>query len=168
VKDLLIPVLVVVLAGTTWLAVAQEQEPVPTYPDSMSWLTGSWRQEGDGAVWEEHWLPPEGGTLVGATRLVVNGETKLYELSVIERQEDEIYLRLRHFGAGLTIWKSEAGGARSWRLTRLEDREVTFEDPEAADLQRIVYRSPMPEVLEVDLVAGEEMVQHFRFARIHR
>jgi hypothetical protein len=164
-RHLQIPAIVILLAGTAWLAVPDEE---PTFPKTFAWLTGSWRQEDEEHVWEEHWLPPEGGTLLGATRLVVDGQTRLYELSALEQQGDDIFLRLRHFGTGLVPWTSEADGARSWRLTQLDGCEARFEDPTALDLQTIVYRRAGEDGLEVDLVADGTIVQRFRFTRVRR
>jgi enamine deaminase RidA (YjgF/YER057c/UK114 family) len=45
----------------------------PPTADSLAWMTGEWRSEGDGARSEEHWMSPAGGMLMGMHRDVTPG-----------------------------------------------------------------------------------------------
>jgi len=94
---------VTVVALATALVQAQEtpKEPARSKIAEFSWLTGYWRFEAEGAVWEDIWSAPEGDSLVAMSRWVQRGKTRLYELIVIEEEEDGMVLRLRHFSRGL-------------------------------------------------------------------
>jgi hypothetical protein len=58
----------------------------------LSWMAGSWQGIYEGGTLEEHWLPPSGGTMIGASRLVVGRRTLLAEFLNVEEKRDEILL----------------------------------------------------------------------------
>ena len=149
-----------ILLCATIAAVAQETKEEAARPD-LGWLAGSWRAEGaDGVVWEEHWLPPRGETMVGVTRFVKEGKTQLYEQSVMEPGVNGPTLRIRHFSMGLVPWKSEADGPESWRFKSAGKSEIVFEEPDRKDLCRVIYRRE-GDILTVRLEGTDRLIAEF-------
>lgn len=50
---------------------------------TLGWMAGCWRQLDAGVVVDEVWLGPQGGTMVGVSRTVVNDVTRSTEHMVI-------------------------------------------------------------------------------------
>jgi hypothetical protein len=140
-----------VLAAAAWGAAVRAQEggaPAPAPPAAakatvadLAWLAGAWADAGEGRSFEETWLPPSGGTMAAVSREVAKGATRMLELSSIEPDaEGVLWLRVRHFGAGLAPWKSEIPETGKWRLASTGERSVTFEDA-ARDFPRTIAYS---------------------------
>ncbi len=102
------------------------------------WLAGTWRHEEEEGVCEEFWSEAGGDTQFGAFRWTAGGKTRFYELFVIERDEDGLWLRLRHFGPGMVPLEDE--GPLAWRLVGSTEQEATFENPAYDFPRRVVYR----------------------------
>jgi hypothetical protein len=118
----------------------------------LAWMTGSWCSEHGGDRYEEHWLPPAGGSMAAVFRAVEGGKPDMYEISAVETGEDgRPVLRIRHFGPGLVPWKSEAEKTPSWPLASTAKDEAVFEDPAADFPRRIVYRLADASTLAVKL-----------------
>lgn len=56
--------------------------------DALGWLTGSWSCAIWGGTFEETWLVPVGGVMMGVGRHVADGRTKLMEFMSIEARGD--------------------------------------------------------------------------------
>jgi hypothetical protein len=168
------------LAGVAVLAAAAlaapprlraEEAPPPTRLSDLAWLEGHWRSGGEDAF-DEVWLPADGGSMAAVSRLVHGGKANLYELSTIEESPEGLALRIRHFGPGLSPWKSEEGGTPTWRLARTGRSEAVFEDA-ARDFPRtIAYRRESGDAGDV-LVArlegtaqGKPRTMEFRLDRV--
>lgn len=151
-------------------AVAQEK---PATLADLAWLEGSWRSVDGAEIFDETWLAPEGDSMSAVSREVQGGKTRMYELSTIEATDAGPVLRIRHFGAGLAPWKSEAADTPSWPLASRGDREATFEEPSRGFPRRIVYRREAgkdgkPDVLVAKLDGergGKPMAMEFRLVR---
>jgi hypothetical protein len=103
--------------------------------DDLAWMAGLWRCDVWGGQFEETWLEPAGGTMVGMGRHVTDGETKFIEYMSIEPTQ-----------GGLTMWmllgapsKGEKHGV-PFRLTSYDGTVATFSNPENGYPSRIVYR----------------------------
>ena len=58
-------------------------------------LAGSWTGEVSGGIFEEHWMKPAGGTMVGMGRLVVRGKTVLIEfIKIMETKDGRLAARI--------------------------------------------------------------------------
>jgi len=135
----------------------------------FAWLAGTWRhREEEDGVCEEFWSDVGGDTQFGAFRWMAEGKTRFYELFAIERNDDGVFLRLRHFGPGMVPLESE--GPLAWRLVEAGETEATFENPAYGFPRRVLYRRVGDEELlaRIDGVAesGEERSHTFRFRRI--
>lgn len=105
-------------------------------------LSGHWRGDLNGSAVEEVWLPQRLGNMTGAMRLYDRQEN----LSVLELftldvgPGGEIVMLVRHFGADLTPWASEAAGPLRVRLERASEQQVRFVgDAEGQSLRSLTY-----------------------------
>jgi hypothetical protein len=158
-----------VLAAAGTAAALEGETKAKATVEDLAWLAGNWvHGEGDEAF-HETWLPPAGGSLVGASRDVSHGKTTLVELSTIETAADgALVLYIRHFGAGLVPWKSEAAGPVRMPLASSKKGEAVFEDPERDFPKRLTYRAGKGDTLEALLEGtrgGAPMNMEFRFRR---
>lgn len=106
----------------------------------LEWLVGSWHGEGLGGEIEEHWTAAAGGTMMGAFRLVGDGELRVIEYMMITRDEGRISYRFKHFNGDYTTW--EEGRPLEFTLIDVSEREAVFHS-EVADQdspRRLTYR----------------------------
>jgi hypothetical protein len=114
-----------------------ELAPAPASPASLAtlgWLAGSWEYRQSNQLREMHWTKPAGGTLLGLSRRIVNGQT-------IEHQ----FIQLRESGGTLECTIQSAGpvdGQPEIPFTLVAHNETTviFENPQHEFPQRIVYQ----------------------------
>ena len=93
----------------------------------LDWLAGCWL--GAGGV-EEHWMKPAGGTMLGMSRTVRQEKTAAFEFLRIHRDVNgDIHFVARPSG------QPEA----SFKLLKMSEREVIFENPAHDFPQRIIY-----------------------------
>jgi predicted enzyme related to lactoylglutathione lyase len=97
--------------------------------EPVAFLAGSWRGAGGTQAHEEYWTPPEGGTMLGCSRLVRDGRTASFE-----------YLRIERDGDGL-VYQASPGGrpATPFRMVHAERGKAVFENLEHDFPQRITY-----------------------------
>jgi len=104
----------------------------------FDWLGGCWRGSVNQRDFREHWMPPQGGMLLGVSQVVMAGKTVGYEYLKIETRPDGVYyVNVPSEGketafryAGMTI---DTAGDRG-------DRLYAFENPALEFPRRIVYR----------------------------
>lgn len=142
-------------------AAASPQAPAPEAAtlEDLAWMAGHWRGESErlGGTAEEGWLAPSGGSMAGVFRLVSNGRARVFELVLIEQEEEGIFLRFKHVGPG---WKAWEENALEYRLTELEGERAAFESTADAPTPRtprqVVYRKDGPDTLVAHLVGWTE------------
>ena len=96
----------------------------------LVWLTGSWVLAREDGLAEEHWTRPNGGTMLGLNRTVVNGRTVMWE-----------FLRIEATPQGI-VYLASPGGRHPptpFALIEIGPRRVVFENPDHDFPQRIVY-----------------------------
>ena len=97
----------------------------------LAWLSGCWQSDGSHRQVTEHWMKPEGGTMLGMNRTISGGKTAAYEFMRIEQEENgDIYYVAQPSG------QKEA----RFKLTKAADDEAIFENPEHDFPQRVIYR----------------------------
>jgi hypothetical protein len=116
----------------TFLTLGLPVQPVqgPARVDSLRWLAGCWELKTARRTTLEMWMPPGGGTMMGASRTVVDGQTREYE-----------QLRLHARGDTL-VYTSVPSGQRETSFTTLQLSDSAFEVVNLAHdfPQRISYR----------------------------
>jgi hypothetical protein len=108
--------------------IALPQAKAPSVHDA-GWLAGCWSlTQGDRTV-REHWLPPDGETMMGVGRTVSGGKTTEYE-----------FLLIRQGATGLEyVAKPSAQAEAVFTSTRVGSREIVFENPAHDFPTRIAY-----------------------------
>ena len=109
------------------LAVSAEDRP-PTIND-LAWLTGCWENTAGKRQRDETWNNPNGGTLLGVGRAVVDGKTTEYEFMRIHQEADGLYFTAQPAG------QPQA----SFKLVSLRDNVAIFENPKHDFPQRVIY-----------------------------
>jgi Domain of unknown function (DUF6265) len=100
----------------------------------VSWISGCWESSRGGRHIVEQWTPPEGGTMLGMSRTVVNGKTSEYE-----------FLMIREGTNGLEYVARPSGQPEAtFTAVRLSADEVVFENPAHDFPTRIIYRRQAP------------------------
>ena len=112
---------------------------LPATIDDLAWLSGCWASANQEPGSTEQWMPPAGGTMIGANRSVRDGKTVAFEFMRIVEHED----------GGLEFIASPSGqNSTGFTMTNVTNREVIFENPDHDFPQRIIYR----------LVSDEELL----------
>lgn len=107
--------------------------PDPDEPlASLAWLAGTWvSDDSEGPSTVEHWLVPEGGSMLGVNRAAQDGRTVFFEYLRIEAQPEGVaYLASPRGKSPPTRFAATASGPGF----------ITFENPEHDFPQRIEYR----------------------------
>lgn len=99
--------------------------------DSLAWLAGCWARTDAEAGSGEQWTLPAGGTMLGVSRTVRGDRTIEHEFVVIRAASD-----------GTLVYHAHPSGQASaeFRLLRLLEREVVFENAAHDFPQRVGYR----------------------------
>jgi hypothetical protein len=98
--------------------------------EDLAWLAGCWESNHAGRHVTEQWMAPEGGTLIGMSRTVVNGKTTEYE-----------FLLTREGPQGLEYVASPSGQAEAtFTSVRTSANEVVFENPAHDFPTRVIYQ----------------------------
>ena len=110
-------------------AQAPASTTVPTIAD-VAWLAGCWEMTRGGRHVAEHWMPAEGGTMMGVSRTTGGGKTIEWE-----------FLIIRQGVQGLEYVAKPARQAETtFVASRASAHEVTFENPAHDFPKRITYK----------------------------
>ena len=101
----------------------------PTVKD-VAWITGCWESTRNGRHVTEHWLPPEGGTMMGVARTTAGEKTTEWE-----------FLIIRQGPTGLDYVAKPSGQPEgTFTAARATASEVVFENPAHDFPKRIGYK----------------------------
>jgi len=101
----------------------------PTVKD-VAWIAGCWDLTRNGRHVAEHWMAPEGGTMIGVSRTVAGGKTTEWE-----------FLIVREGTKGLEYVAKPSGQAEAtFTSTRVSPNEVVFENAAHDFPKRIIYK----------------------------
>jgi TolB protein len=105
---------------------AQQATPI----DRAAWLAGCWEQRSPNRLTMEMWMPPAGGTMMGASRTTIGGATREYE-----------QLRL-HTAGDTLIYTALPSSQRQtdFRSTSVSPTAIVFENPTHDFPRKITYR----------------------------
>jgi hypothetical protein len=96
----------------------------------VAWIAGCWDSTRSGRHVAEHWMPPEGGTMMGVSRTTAGEKTTEWE-----------FLIIRQGAKGLDyVAKPSRQPEATFTATRATANEVVFENPAHDFPQRIVYK----------------------------
>jgi hypothetical protein len=115
------------LACLPTVAPAQENQI-----SALSWLAGCWASESGEPGSGEHWMPPAGGTMLGAARTVRGGNTVEHE-----------FLQIRQDSAGKLVYVALPSRQKetTFTATSVAENSVTFENAQHDFPQRVIYKA---------------------------
>lgn len=109
--------------------------------EDVAWIAGHWRGEAMGAMTEEIWSPPLGGSMMGSFKLAGPDSVVFYELMHIQQQGQTLLLQIRHFSGNLFAWE-EMEETVDFKLVEITENEVIFDGltfEKVSDEEMIVY-----------------------------
>lgn len=117
----------ILLAFAAATAAAQGSTPI----DSLAWLAGCWAGERGELRFEEQWMAPRAGLMLGMGR-TVKGNNELADYEQLQIREEQ----------GVLIYTAKPGRQpqASFRVTAADGDAVVFENPTHDFPQRISYR----------------------------
>jgi len=99
--------------------------------EDLSFITGTWQGEIFGGKADETWLPPRDGTMPGMFRLTWKDGRRLYELLLIEEnQEGKVEMIFRHFESGMKLWPKEIEHPNRFELVKAGSGIAVFDAPD--------------------------------------
>lgn len=125
--------------GATPADVVRSAEAGGSDVDRLGWLAGCWEGTlGSGASYEEAWLAPRGGTVIGMARMTRAGRTLSFE-----------FMRIGPNEHGDLVYSAQPSGrpATDFPAIDISVNAATFENPEHDFPQRIRYRFTPPDEL---------------------
>jgi hypothetical protein len=101
----------------------------PTIKD-VAWIAGCWDSTRNGRHVAEHWMAPEGGTMMGVSRTTSGDKTTEWE-----------FLIIRQGSQGLDyVAKPSRQPEATFTAARASANEVVFENPAHDFPKRIIYK----------------------------
>jgi len=120
----------------------------------LAWMTGFWVGPLGEQTLEENWIHPAGGTIAAVIRFVGSGSTSMFELIMIEEEQDSLVLRVRQWLPGYVPRNTEP-----WvmELAELADRRVRFVSAGPGEFNSLTYSRPSEDSFNIDVEtkAGE-------------
>ena len=98
--------------------------------DQLAWMAGCWQGEARGRSFEEHWMKPAAGMMLGMSRTIAAGKAVSTEFLSIELREGKLAYVARPSGQAM----------EAFALTKAGADEVVFENLNHDFPQRIIYR----------------------------
>lgn len=120
-------------------------------------MAGNWSGLRGTDLVEEYWSVLQAGTLMGMFRWVHEGRVRFYEFMTIEREGDELILRIKHFNPGLVGWE-EKDESKEFVLVRLEKQEAVFLQRRTAKTPWMIYRLENAQTLVAYFEVEDEAV----------
>lgn len=98
--------------------------------DRTAWIAGCWQGAAGERVFEEQWMKPSGGLMLGAGRTTANGRVTTYEQMRIESDGARVVFTSKPLGKPEDSFVALPG----------DERSVVFENLAHPFPQRIIYR----------------------------
>jgi hypothetical protein len=145
----------IALVSTTLVGPVQPPSPRATIKD-VGWIEGTWSSTSGTRTVEERWTPPAGGAMLAVSRTLKGDRLVEFEyLRIVERE-------------GTLVYIAQPGGRppTEFRLTNIEGKTVTFENPAHDFPKAIAYTARPDGSLEVSISGeGGQRKQSWDFER---
>jgi Domain of unknown function (DUF6265) len=110
----------------------------------MSWLPGTWVGTSGSTTFEERWTPAAGGSMIGVSRTLRDGNMSAFEfLCIVEREGGLVYQAM----------PNGRSPATDFTLTKIDAENAIFENP-AHDFPKMVRYSRRPDGSLEAVVSG--------------
>lgn len=128
----------------------------------VAWIEGKWKDVEDSTIMEEHWMRPEGNSMLGMFRMRQAGRPVFYELMTLFEEKNSVTLRLKHFYRNMKGWEHKDSTGVSFPLIKVEGKKAFFDGQ--------TYQLTSDDTLVVFLAEsnrrGEVKEEIFRFKRV--
>ncbi|MEX2327923.1 MAG: DUF6265 family protein [Pseudomonadales bacterium] len=104
---------------------AEGEAPPDVRLEELAWLAGTWEGKAFGQTFEEVWLPPAAGTMLGMFKLMRGDEVQLYEIMEIARTDGRLGLKVKHFNGDFVAWEDKPDFVH-FKLVGIERDAVHF------------------------------------------
>lgn len=147
------------LASPSLAQVKVKQVPPVKSKDiaDLSWLVGKWESKGQNSSFEEHWMWPRDGVMIGMGREMSGSKMSFFEYLRIEQRKDGLFYVAQPNGKTQT----------DFRLTHTSKNTLVFENPEHDFPKKIEYARGAGGVVTVrvsgDGTEKEKSFQHVLF-----
>ena len=134
--------------------------------ETLEWMSGTWECEVWGGRFQEHWMPPNRGTMQGVGRFEKDGKIEFMEFMSIELSDDTVTLYM--------ILGAPSKGDKSpvaFKLTGYDGTRAYFERSDDGYPKRIVYSKPVSGTMLCRIEGvkdGEQTSDEFEFRRVER
>jgi len=98
--------------------------------NALSWIAGDWEGQHEWGLVQEHFSPPDGGTILGTSRMLDEGKTSFTEFLLFQDSPDGVRLTLT-MGTGRVV---------RFRLASSRGTEASFESLDPEKPERLIYR----------------------------
>ena len=112
--------------------------PGPDAFAALAWLEGCWRGSVNQREFNEHWLPPRGNLMIGASHTVTEDKTQGYEFLRLEVRADGVYYVVVQSGQNETAYRLVERSVDD--TAGRSDELFTFTNPALDFPSRIIYR----------------------------
>jgi len=151
-----------------WAVQGEVQAPARDFElEDVAFIAGVWQNEQDGVHIEEVWSEPNGDSMMGMFRFVQDGKGVFYEMMIIEKTDEGVVLRLKHFNAGLIGWEEKAD-VHNFFLEEASATEAVFVKRDTPQRLRYTLGGDQELVVRLEeLKEGEWSAETFAFKRRH-
>jgi hypothetical protein len=111
---------------TKVIAKKDECPPIPLSWGAIALLVGHWKGGFLGSTAEEVWLPPAGGSMLGAARLYNDKNVVFYEIMIAVEEERSVSIKLKHFHPDLKGWE-EKNESVTFRFVKASGNTIWFD-----------------------------------------
>jgi|688.fasta_scaffold07456_17 hypothetical protein len=95
------------LSQTVLSDLTLKEDHIAVNINQFNWLAAHWKGSGLGGQCDELWLPAIDNTMHGVFRFHMYNNIIFTEYMVLEKLEDNIYLKIKHFNKDLSPWEDK-------------------------------------------------------------
>ena len=118
----------IVMLGIPTLPAPAQDAPLPRSVDALAFMAGTWEADLWGGTFQEHWMAPRAGTLMGAGRHMRDGKTGFFEWFRIAEAADGIEYVVRPADRETVTFRlTEAGDGWARFTNPAHERQHTIE-----------------------------------------
>lgn len=132
--------------------------------NDLAFMAGTWIQKIDNAYLEEIWSKPNGESMVSTFRYIQGKKAVFYEFMVIELDNGQPVLKLRHFNRGSIAWENK-DNPLLFPLIELKNNTAIFQTTDKAIklTYRLTAKSKLTVLLEEKDNNGKPKIETFNF-----
>jgi hypothetical protein len=104
-------------------------------------LEGYWIGKIEDDIVEEGWSIPSANSIMGMFKWIKEGKNYFYEFIIIEKMNDKIELKIKHFNPDFEGWEEKSDFV-CYRLLEVSTNKIVFGPPDPDEKGRLIYEKP--------------------------